>query len=312
LRNRVATLAASLVLVSAVPAGASVPHTVMPGETLWSIAAANNFTTRALAAANGLSENSNVVLGSTLRIPSVAEASAAMAQMGIIPGAPSAGGPAAVTASTPQPSGPLGGYTVRAGDTLAALAARSGVSVQQIAYMNGLDPARYLLIGTVLKLPTGASTAPLNPSAPAPATRVLPGAQPYTTPERVTSAQIGQIAAAHDVPASLASAIAWQESGFNNALTSSANARGVMQIMPGTWNYVEQLAGHPMNPNSALENVHAGVMYLQHLLYETGGNQDLAAAAYYEGLSAVRSRGLYEDTKRYVASVNALRSRFGG
>ena len=35
------------------PAAASVPHTVMPGETLWSIAAANGFTTRALAAANG-------------------------------------------------------------------------------------------------------------------------------------------------------------------------------------------------------------------------------------------------------------------
>jgi soluble lytic murein transglycosylase-like protein len=67
-----------------------------------------------------------------------------------------------------------------------------------------------------------------------------------------------------------------------------------------------------LNPASALENVHAGVMYLQHLLSATGGNQDLATAAYYEGLSAVRSRGLYEDTKRYVASVNALRSRFGG
>ena len=30
-----------------------------------------------------------------------------------------------------------------------------------------------------------------------------------------------------------------------------------------------------------------------------------AIAAYYQGLSSVRSRGLYEDTKDYVASVLA-------
>ena len=35
-------------------AEAAVPHVVQPGETLWSIAAANNFTTRTVAAFNGL------------------------------------------------------------------------------------------------------------------------------------------------------------------------------------------------------------------------------------------------------------------
>ena len=49
--------------VFAAPAGAAVPHVVQPGETLWSIAAANNLTTRTVAAFNGLSENSQVVLG---------------------------------------------------------------------------------------------------------------------------------------------------------------------------------------------------------------------------------------------------------
>ena len=44
-------------LLFAAPAGAAVPHTVQPGETLWSIAAANNLTTRTVAAFNGLSEN---------------------------------------------------------------------------------------------------------------------------------------------------------------------------------------------------------------------------------------------------------------
>ena len=58
----------------------NVPHTVQPGETLWSIAAANNFTTRSLAAANGLSEDAQVVVGTTIQIPSEAEAAAALAR----------------------------------------------------------------------------------------------------------------------------------------------------------------------------------------------------------------------------------------
>ncbi len=59
------------------PASAAVAHTVTPGETLWSIAAASNLTTRTLAAFNGLPEDANVVLGSTIEIPSVAEGAAA-------------------------------------------------------------------------------------------------------------------------------------------------------------------------------------------------------------------------------------------
>ena len=53
-------------LIPAAPASAAVPHVVQPGETLWSIAAANNLTTRTVAAYNGLSESAQVVLGSTV------------------------------------------------------------------------------------------------------------------------------------------------------------------------------------------------------------------------------------------------------
>jgi hypothetical protein len=38
----------------------------------------------------------------------------------------------------------------------------------------------------------------------------------------------------------------------------------------------------------------------------------MAAAGYYQGLQSVRDRGMYDDTKRYVDNVLALRSRFGG
>src|SRR6476659_5932505 len=108
-------LAPSIVLlVAAAPAGASVPHTVQPGETLWSIAAANNLTTRTVAAFNGLSENAQVVLGSSINVPTVAEGASALAGIGA-PQATAASPPAASASGAPAV---LGSYVVRSGDTL--------------------------------------------------------------------------------------------------------------------------------------------------------------------------------------------------
>jgi len=178
--------------------------------------------------------------------------------------------------------------------------------------MNGLDPNGVLLAGTVLKLPTGAP-APARAAQPAPAAKVVPQAAPEPTSTRLGAGDVQSVAAQHGVSPSLATAIAWQESGFNNGMVSSANARGVMQVMPGTWNYVQQnLATRPLDPNSATDNVTAGVLYLKSLLNQTGGNESQAIAAYYQGLGALRSRGVFDDTAKYVANVQALRGRFGG
>ena len=291
-------LATALVLaLLATPAGAKVAHTVAPGETLWSIAAASNFTTASLAAFNGLSPDAQVVLGSTIWIPSEAEGAAALgvapAQAPVETGAPPA----------------LGGYVVQPGDTLSAIASRAGVATEQVAAANGLSVDGVLVAGTHLKLPSGASSAA---PAPQPAS-AIPAASPAPSPERVTSSQIAEVAASHGVPASLASAIAWQESGFNNSMVSSANARGVMQVIPGTWQWIQDnLAAGPLDPNSAHDNVHAGVMYLGQLLRDTGGDPAQAAAAYYQGLGSVHSRGFFPETQQYVNNVLALRSRFGG
>jgi soluble lytic murein transglycosylase-like protein len=292
-------------LVPAAPAAAAVPHTVQEGETLWSIAAANNLTTRTVAAYNGLSEDAQVVLGSTIQVPTVAEGAAALQQTGT-------GTAAAPTQQAAAAPAPMGGYTVRAGDTLSALAAQAGTTVEAMAAMNGLDPNGLLIEGTVIKLPTGAP-APAQAATPEPAQQVVPQADPAPTPAQVSAADVQSVAAAHGVSPSLAAAIAWQESGFNNAMVSPANARGVMQVMPGTWTWVQDnLASRPLDPNSAADNIHAGVMYLRRLLDETGGDENAAIAGYYQGLSSVRSRGMYDDTQRYVANVQALRSRFGG
>ncbi len=289
----------ALGLALATPAAARVPHTVEPGETLWSIAAASNLTTRALAAANGLSESAPVVVGSTIVVPSEAEAATAL-ELDEAP-AGSAGAPP-----------PAGAYTAQEGDTLSEIAARSGVSTGAVAFMNGLEPDAQVLAGTVLKLPSGAAPAEAEPGAPA-RDPVVPSAAPEASPGQVTSAEIGEIAASHGVAPDLAAALAWQESGFNNGLVSSANARGVMQILPGTWSWVQaNLAAAPLDPNSPQENVHAGVLYLRQLIADAGGDEARAVAGYYQGPASVSSVGVLPDTQRYVDNVMALRPRFGG
>lgn len=295
---RVILSTAAVACALAAPATAAVPHTVTAGETLWSIAAANNFTTRSLAAFNGLSEDSQVVLGSTIMIPAEWEAAEKLAAA-----APAAAAP---TAAAP---GPMGAYTVRPGDTLSGLAASSGVSPAAIAAMNGLSPDSFLIAGTAIKLPTGAPLA--SASSPAPTT--VPQASPAPAPGRVTAADIAAVASRNGVPADLAAAIAWQESGFNNAMVSSANARGVMQVMPGTWDWVQaNLAKRRLDPDSAIDNVGAGVLYLGRLLQDSGGDPEIAAASYYQGAASVSRIGMLPETRRYVDNVMALRSRFGG
>jgi LysM repeat protein len=87
------------------PAVAATPHTVQPGETLWSIAAAHNFTTRTVAAFNGLPETATVAAGQTIQVPTVEEGAAALSTAGIAPAPPAPGpAPEAPPAATPQPA----------------------------------------------------------------------------------------------------------------------------------------------------------------------------------------------------------------
>jgi LysM repeat protein len=288
--KRLLVLSAAVALLVCSPASASVTRTVVSGESLWSIATANGLSPAELAAANGLAPDAYVIEGTDIVIPAAGET---------VSGAPSGGAPQ-----------PLGSYVVRLGDTLTNIAARSGVAAGSVAAMNGLDPSGVLLAGTVLKLPTGAV---LQPSSPAPEQRIVPDAAPYPTSEVVSSATIAQIAASHGVPASLAAAIAWQESGFDNSMVSDANARGVMQILPGTWTWINgNLSSGPLDASSAEDNVEAGVLYLGQLLRDTGGDSALAVASYYQGLGSVQRVGVLPGTQRYVDDVLALRARFGG
>jgi LysM repeat protein len=98
-KARIAAVAAALALPAlAGSARGAVPHTVQPGETMWSIAAANNFTTRTIAVYNGLSEDSTLLIGQTIQIPTESEGAYALQQAGLL------GAPAGATTAAGQPT----------------------------------------------------------------------------------------------------------------------------------------------------------------------------------------------------------------
>ncbi len=182
-------------------------------------------------------------------------------------------------------------YVVQPGDSLTAIAAHSAVPTGTLATLNDLDPANALLIGTRLTVPVSAAHASL-------------GSMPTDVPDLLDTwaERLG-------VSEHLVRALAWMESGYQPDVVSSVGAQGVLQVMPTTRDFVEQvLVGHPL-PQTTEGNIEVGVLYLRHLLSQFDGDTDLALGAWYQGEAAVRQYGLYQVTKPFVTDVLALQTR---
>ena len=186
------------------------------------------------------------------------------------------------------PKQPLARHVVKPGESLTGIAERHGTTVRKLASRNGLDPQNVLLIGTKLVVPARVAGAASKPSV---------------------RASLDRWAAHYGVDPRLARALSWQESGFQQHMRSSVGAVGVMQVMPATWSFVELFVIGLDVPHTMDGNVRVGVAYLDHLLDEFDGKTRLAVGAYYQGPAAVRKHGLYDETKRFVANVLALRGR---
>ena len=194
-------------------------------------------------------------------------------------------------------------HVVRAGESLSSIARRYHTTVAKLARRNHLDPSRFLLIGTRLKVPHVRHAA---------ATHHVSTTQhvAYRT-QSVSSvrALLDHWSAHYGVSSHLVRALAWMESGYNNHLVSSVGARGIMQLLPSTFRFAETvLVGHRIRHN-ANGNVRAGVAYLSHLLRDFHGNRRLALAGWYQGEGAVRKHGVYKVSKTFVKDVLALEAR---
>jgi len=187
-------------------------------------------------------------------------------------------------------------HVVRAGESLSEIARNYHTTVARLARRNHLDPSHYLLIGTRLHVPRMRHVA---------TKRVA-----YRT-QSVASVRglLDHWAAHYGVSVHLVRALAWMESGYNNALVSSVGARGIMQLLPSTFRYAESVLIRHHVRHDANGNVRAGVAYLSHLLHDFHGNTRLALAGWYQGERAVRKHGLYKVSKPFVRNVLALEKR---
>jgi soluble lytic murein transglycosylase-like protein len=103
------------------------------------------------------------------------------------------------------------------------------------------------------------------------------------------------------LPPAMLFAVAKVESNLSTNVTSSAGARGLLQVMPATARSLN------LDPNEPRTNVLAGARYLRQLI-DRFDSTDLALAAYNAGPTAVAQAGGAPtiDVVRYVANVNAV------
>jgi LysM repeat protein len=269
---------AAALLVAGAGAAAAASVTVAPGDTLGAIAARNGTTVAAIAAANGIADPNRIAAGRRLTLPAA--------------GAAPASGGAAASGSA---------HRVRQGETLGSIAARYGTSVGALAALNGIANPNRIVAGASIRVPA-AGGAGGQGGRPVGIASIRPGG-----PE--VGAMISQAAYRHGVDPSLARAVAWQESRWSQSALSHVGAIGVMQLMPATarW-FGPAVLGRRINPHRIADNVEAGVAYIGWLQRQTR-DERLAVGSYYQGLGATRSRGFYDDTKDYVASVMSFRGR---
>lgn len=145
--------------VAALPAPAT--YTVVKGDTVSGIAGRYGLSTASVLSRNGLSTTSIIYPGQVLRLTS-ATASTPVAPTPIA-SAPSAGTPSS--------------YVIVKGDTVGRIAARFGVTTQEVLSANGLGWASIIYPGQKLTIPSTSTVLPAvpvstvtpAPSAPAPA-----------------------------------------------------------------------------------------------------------------------------------------------
>ncbi len=116
-------------------------YVVQIGDTLDEIAREHDTTVQAIVELNGITDPGRIVPGQEIKIPSPYPT------------------PTPTMTPTPQPTfTPFAttipvSYTVRAGDTLADIAARYGISALELAQLNGIGNNQQLTVGQVLTIP---------------------------------------------------------------------------------------------------------------------------------------------------------------
>ncbi|MER7070760.1 LysM peptidoglycan-binding domain-containing protein [Terrabacter sp. NPDC000476] len=293
----------------------AVIHVVRAGESMSVIAQRYGVSLTKLLAANKLANASLIYVGQRITVPGATSTTPAT------PAKPSKPG---TKPGTTKPGAADSVYVVKAGDSMSVIAQRFGVSLTKLLAANKLANASRIYVGQKIVIPGTASapkpTTPTTPTTP-------PGGYTYpsktaqavaeskaklaamTVPNRTeTAALIRATATRNGVDPKLALAIGYLESGWSQRAVSYTNAVGVMQLMPVAETWASQLAGRDLDRFDVKDNVTGGVLILR-ALQAMADSREQAIAGYYQGIYSVRTKGMYADTKRYVANVLAIYDR---
>ncbi|MER8025422.1 LysM peptidoglycan-binding domain-containing protein [Glutamicibacter protophormiae] len=289
-------------------------YTVTSGDTLSGIAAKHGMKLGTLLSLNGISASKPIFPGDKIKVSGSASSSST-----------------STSSSSPKQSAgtsKASSYSVKSGDTLGGIAAKHGMKLSDLLDKNPqLSTSTPLQIGAKVKV-SGSSVSSTSTGGSKKkigntflgrtyADHVVSSAnenKDYLDSVSVPSRSemqsiIVSTANRMGVDPALALAHSMQESGFNMRAVSPANAIGAMQVIPSTGEWMSSRVGKKLNLLDPQDNVTAGIAVIRYNLDNTS-NLDDAIAAYYQGLGGVRKYGMYDDTKRYVASVKSLMKQY--
>ena len=207
----------TLVLQGSAPVSTEVAstatHTVVAGESPFSIAQRHGVTTDDLLDANGLTRTSLIHPGQRLTVP---------------------GAPVRASVSTPAPS-TSASHTVAAGDTVSGIAQRHGVTTDAILSANGLSRSSIIYPGQTLAIPTTSASASTSVASVA-----------DLDAEQIANAriiiQVGRELGVSDRGIAIALGTAMQESWIRNLDWGDRDSLGLFQQRPSTgWGTAAQI-----------------------------------------------------------------------
>ena len=142
-------------------------YTVRRGDTVDEIAKQFGVEISELTALNGIRNKNRIRVGQTLYVPGPPEP-APQAAARVVSAAPAAVAVEAPAAQSAEPAATA--YTVRRGDTLEKIAARTGVPATELVALNSIRNKNLIAVGQTLRLP--------EPAAPAAQIEAAPVAEP--------------------------------------------------------------------------------------------------------------------------------------